>query len=185
VNAEGKDIRGGEVTAEERKLMLRKWRFAGALLAVLVTASAISMAASIGFAQEVSPLSPADFKKLVAYIDTIGVKQTFPPPMARNLGLSQDLKQDLPVISVVTNDHKIYFCRSELDAKDYLIWVIGSNEKSSSMFVTHQDLKLASALYMRAEAIPQRQNVNDDEVLTEYKHALEALSQDLHKTKSH
>jgi hypothetical protein len=157
--------------------MLRTWRIAAALLGVLM------MSASVGFAEEAPPLSPADFKKLVGYIDTIGVKQTFPPPMARNLGLSQDLKQDLPVVSVVTNDHKVYFCRSELDAKDYLIWVIGSDKKSSSMFVTHDDLKLASALYMRAEAIPQRQNVNDDEVLTEYKKALAALSQDLHKTK--
>jgi hypothetical protein len=165
--------------------MLRKWRIAAALLAVLITVSAVLMAASIGFAQEASPLSPADLKKLLGYVDTIGVKQTFPPPMARNLGLTQDEKQDLPVVSVATNDHKVYFCRSELDAKDYLIWVIGADKKSSSMFVTHDDLKLARALYMRAEAIPQLQNVNEDEVLTEYKHALEALAQDLHKTKSH
>jgi hypothetical protein len=165
--------------------MLRKWRSATALLAVLTTASAVLMAASIGFAQEAPPLSPADLKKLVNYVDTIGVKQTFAPPMARNLGLSQDEKQDLPVVSIVTNDHKVYFCRSELDAKDYLIWVIGSDEKSSSIFVTHQDLKLARALYMHADAIPQLQNVNEDEVLTEYKHALTALSQDLKKTKNH
>lgn len=158
--------------------MLRKWRIAAALLGVLMTAS-------MAFAQDAPPLSPADLKKLLSYVDTIGVKQTFPPPMARNLGFSQDLKQDLPVVSVVTNDHKIYFCRSELDAKDYLIWVIGPNEKSSSMFVTHDDLKLARALYMRAEAIPQLQNVNDDEVLTEYNKALAGLASDLKKTKSH
>ena len=163
--------------------MLRKWRMAGALLAVLISAAAVSMAASIGFAEDASPLSPADLKKLLSYIDTVGVKQIFPPPMARNLGLSQDEKQDLPVVSVVTNDHKIYFCRSELDAKDYIIWVIGSGEKSSSMFVTHQDLKLTRAMYLRAEAIPQLQNIDDDQVLTEYKKALTALSQDLHKTK--
>jgi hypothetical protein len=165
--------------------MLRKWRIAAAFLAILITASVVLMAASTGFAEEASPLAPADLKKLLGYIDTIGVKQTFPPPMARNLGLTEDLKQDLPVVSVVTNDHKVYFCRSELDAKDYIIWVIGSDKKSSSMFVTHDDLKLTRAMYMRADAIPQLQNIDDDEVLTEYKHALEALSQDLHKTKSH
>jgi len=163
--------------------MLRKRRIAGALLAVLITASAVLMAASIGFAQEASPLSRPDLKKLLGYVDTIGVKQNFPPPMARNLGLSQDEKQDLPVVSVATNDHKIYFCRSELDAKDYIIWVIGSDEKSSTMFVTHQDLKLTRAMHMRAEAIPQLQNVTDDDVLTDYKKALAALSQDLQKTK--
>jgi len=43
---------------------------------------------------------------------------------------------------------------------------------------------LARALYMRADAIPQLQNVDDDEVLTEYKRALAALSQDLRKTES-
>jgi hypothetical protein len=166
-------------------MMLRKWRIAGALLAVLVTVSAPLMAASLGFAEEALPLSPADLKKLLGYVDTIGVKQTFPPPMARNLGLTQDEKQDLPVLSVVTNDHKVYFCRSELDAKDYIIWAIGSDQKSSSMFVTHDDLKLTRAMYMRAGAIPQLQNVTDDEVLTEYKRALAALSQDLKKTPTH
>jgi len=111
--------------------MLRKWRIARAFLGVLMTASAVLMTASPGFAQDASPLSPADLKKLLNYVDTIGVKQSFAAPMARNLGLSQDDKQDLPVVSIVTNDHKIYFCRSELDAADYLIWVIGSDQKSS------------------------------------------------------
>jgi len=156
--------------------MLRNWQTAGAFLGALLTAT-------IGFAQEAAPLSPANLKKLLAYVDTIGVKHTFPPPMARNLGLSQDEKQDLPVVSVETNNQKIYFCRSGLDASDYIIWVIGSDQKSSSMFVTHQDLKLARALYMHAEKIPQLQNVNDDQVLTDYKHALAALSQNLQLSK--
>jgi pseudouridine-5'-phosphate glycosidase len=163
--------------------MLRKWRIAGALLGVLISASAVLMAASVGFAAEASPLSPADLKKLLGYIDTVGVKQVFPAPMARNLGLSPDEKQDLPVVSVVTNDHKIYFCRSELDAKDYIIWAIGSDEKSSSMFVTHQDLKLTRAMHLRAEAIPQLQNVNEDEVMSEYNQALEGLARDLKKSR--
>jgi len=154
-----------------------KWRIAGALLAA-------SMTGFIASAQDAAPLSPADLKKLLTYVDTIGSKQSFPPPMAKNLGLSQDEKQNLPVVSVATNDHRVYFCRSGLDANDYIIWAIASDQKSSSMFVTHQDLKLARALYMRAEAVPQLQNVNDDEVEANYEKALAALAQDLNKTKS-
>ena len=156
--------------------MLPKWRIAGALVAVLMTAS-------LGSAEEASPLSPADLKQLVSYIDSIGVKQSFPAPMAKNLGLSPDDKKDLPVVSIVTNDHRVYFCRSGLNAKDYIIWVISADQKSSSMFVTHQDLKLTRALYMRADAIPQLQNVNDADVVNDYKHGLAALSEDLRKTK--
>ena len=154
-----------------------KWPIAGALLAVLMTGF-------IASAEEASPLSPADLKKLLTYVDTIGLKQTFPAPMAQNLGLSQDEKQDLPVVSVVTDDHTVYFCRSGLDANDYVIWVIGSDKKSSSMFVTHQDLKLVRALYVKAEAIPQLQNITDDEVEANYEKALAALARDLHKTKN-
>jgi hypothetical protein len=161
--------------------MLRKWRIAGALLGVLTAASLGS--ASLGLAEDAPPLSPADFKKLVSYIDNVGVKQTFPAPMAKNLGLSSDEKKDLPVVSIVTNDHRIYFCRSGLDANDYIIWVIGADEKSSSMFVTHQDLKLTHALSMHADAVPQIESINDSLVVTNYAHSLAALSQDLRKSK--
>ncbi len=154
-----------------------KWQIATVLVAASVTASVVS-------AQEASPLSPANLKKLLASVDTIGSKQAFPPPFAQNLGLSQDAKQDLPVVCVETTDHRIYFCRSGLDASDYIIWVIGTDDKSSSMFVTHQDLKLVRALYMRAEAIPQLQNVNDDAVYADYKKALAGLARDLKNTKS-
>jgi len=153
-----------------------KWQIAGALLAALMTGF-------IASAEEASPLSSADLKQLLTYVDTIGAKQTFPPPTAQNLGLSQDANQDLPVVSVVTSDHRIYFCRSGLDASDFIIWVIGSDQKTSSMFVTHQDLKLVRALYMHAEAIPQLRNVNADEVVADYKMALAALAQDLRSTK--
>lgn len=158
--------------------MWRKWQIAGAVLAVLMTAS-------IASAEDASSLSPADLKKLLTYVDSIGVKQNFAPPMAKNLGLSEDEKQDLPVVSVVTSDHRIYFCRSGLDAKDYLIWVIGADQKSSSIFVTHQDLKLTRALHMRANTIPQLQNIHDDEVEVAYEKALAGLAQDLKKTGSH
>jgi pseudouridine-5'-phosphate glycosidase len=154
-----------------------KWRIAGALIALLMTGFVAS-------AENASPLSPADLKQLLTFVDTVGSKQTFAAPMAKNLGLSKDEKQDLPVVSVVTNDHRIYFCRSGLDASDYIIWVIGSDKKSSSMFVTHDDLKLSRALDLKADAIPQLQNINNDEVAANYEKALAALAQDLHKTKS-
>jgi hypothetical protein len=153
-----------------------KWRIAGALLGVLMTAT-------VGSAEEAPPLSAADLKQLVSYVDSIGVKQSFPAPMAKNLGLSSDEKKDLPVVSIVTNDHRVYFCRSELDAKDYIIWVIAPDQKSSSMFVTHQDLKLTRAMYMHADAVPQLENINDAAVVTNYARSLAALSKDLRKTK--
>lgn len=153
-----------------------KWRIAGALIALLMTGS-------VAAAEEASPLSPADLKQILTFVDTIGSKQSFPAPMAQNLGLSQDAKQDLPVVSIVTNDHRIFFCRSGLDAGDYVIWVIGSDQKSSSMFVTHADLKLSRALYMRNETIPQLRNVGNPEVKAAYKKALAGLASDLHKTK--
>jgi hypothetical protein len=131
------------------------------------------------------PLSSADFNALLGYIDSIGSKQNFSAPMAKNLSLSQDDKQDLPVTCVVTNDHKIYLCRSGLDAKDYLVWVIGADKKSSTMYVTHKDLKLAVALSMHADKVPQLENISYDNVLTAYKKALAGLAQDLHKTASH
>lgn len=156
--------------------MLPKWRIAGALLGVLMTAS-------LGSAEEAPPLSPADLNQLLSYVDSIGVKQNFPAPMAKNLGLSSDEKKDLPVVSIVTNDHRVYFCRSGLDAKDYIIWVIAPDQKSSSMFVTHQDLKLTRALSLHADAVPQLLFINAADVVDSYKHSLEALSQDLRKTK--
>jgi hypothetical protein len=168
---------GVDITAEQQT-MLHKWRIGGALLAVLMTAS-------LATAQDKSPLSPADFNALLGYVDSIGLKQSFQAPMAKNLGLSQDEKQDLPVTCVVTNDHKIYFCRNGLDAKDYLIWVIGANQKSSTMYVTHKDLKLSRALSMHAKAVPQLENIEYDTVLTAYKKALAGLSQDLHRTATH
>jgi hypothetical protein len=153
-----------------------KWRIAGALIALVMTGF-------VAAAEEASPLSPADLKKLLTDVDTIGSKQSFPAPMAQNLGLSQDAKQDLPVVSIVTNDHRIFFCRSGLDAGDYVIWVIGQDEKSSSMFVTRKDLKLTRALYMRNETAPQLQNTGDPQVEADYKKALAGLAADLHKTK--
>jgi hypothetical protein len=162
--------------------MLPKWRIAGALVGVFAFIGVL-MTASAGSAEEAAPLSPAELKQLLSYIDSIGVKQSFPAPMAKNLGLSSDDKKDLPVVSIVTNDHRVYFCRSGLDAKDYIIWVVAPDQKSSSMFVTHQDLKLTRALSMHADAVPQLENINDAAVVTNYARGLAALSQDLRKTK--
>jgi hypothetical protein len=172
---------GRRVSGRGAKLMLRKWRTAGAVLGVLMTASLGF--ASLGSAEEPPPLSAADLKKLLSDLDSYGAKESFPPPMAKNLGLSQDEKRNLPVVSIVTSDHKVYFLRSGLDAKDLIVWVIGADEKSSAMFVTHQDLKLTRALYMHADQVPQLQAINDAAVVTNYARGLAALSQDLRKTK--
>jgi hypothetical protein len=153
-----------------------KLLIAGGIFAVL--------AAGLASAQEEAPLSPADFKKLISLVDTTGTKETFPPPIAANLGLSQDKNKDLPIVNIVTTDNRIYFCRSGWDAKDYIIWVIGEDEKSSKMFVTHADLKLTRALYMRAYAVPQLQNTNDPAVEADYKKALAALAKDIQQRKT-
>jgi len=143
---------------------------------------AMSTAGLPSSAQESAPLKPADFQKIIGLVDTVGTRETFPPPIALNLGLSQDPKKELPVVSIVTTDRKIYFCRSQLDTSDYIIWVIGVDEKSSSMFVTHADLKLARALYMHADSVPQLQYINDPVVEADYQQALAALARDLQKT---
>jgi len=57
---------------------------------------------------------------------------------------------------VVTDHHKVYFCRSELNPADYIIWVRASDKESSYMFLTHADLKLVRTLYLKNEAFPGR-----------------------------
>ena len=62
--------------------------------------------------------------------------------------------QALPVTVVVTDNHNVYFCRSELDPTDYIIWVRTSDKDSSYMFLTHADLKLVRALHLRNNGFP-------------------------------
>jgi hypothetical protein len=49
------------------------------------------------------------------------------------------------VVAVVTDDHKVYFCRSELNPADYIIWARTADNESSYMFLTRSDLKLIRA----------------------------------------
>ena len=74
-------------------------------------------------AEEARPISAAQLQKILKFVDTIGGKEEFPAPTAQNLGISSDPNQALPVTVVVTDNHKVYFCRSELNPADYIIWV--------------------------------------------------------------
>src|SRR5271170_2944297 len=87
-------------------------------------------------ADEARPISPAQLQKILKFVDTIGAKQEFPPPTAQNLGISNDPNQILPVVAVVTDDHKVYFCRSELNPADYIIWARTPDNDSSYVFLT-------------------------------------------------
>ena len=147
-------------------------------LAVLIlTLVGIAIAAG----QEAPPISTAQFQKILKFLDTVGAKEEFPEPTAQNLGLSDDPNQTLPIISVVTSDHRVYFCRSQLNPDDYIIWVRGPDNLSSYMFATHADLKLRRALYLRTNAFPQPQNSISPQVQAIYNEALTALAKDADK----
>src|SRR5580692_7900051 len=94
----------------------------------------MSMLSTWAAAEEAQPLSPAQLQKILKFVDTIGAKEEFPPPTAQNLGISSDPNQTLPVTVVVTDDHQVYFCRSELDRADYIVWARTSDKDSSYMF---------------------------------------------------
>ncbi len=90
---------------------------------LLVAAVLIILASgTLASAQDTPPISPAQLQKLLKFIDVIGAKQEFPAPTALSLGVSDDPSKVLPVLAVVTDDHKVYFCRSQLDPADYIIW---------------------------------------------------------------
>jgi hypothetical protein len=122
------------------------------LVAAILTMSMASMWAAAEEARP--PISPAQLQKIIKFVDTIGGKEEFPPPTAQNLGISTDPNQTLPVTVVVTDDHKVYFCRSELNPADYIIWVRTTDKESSYMFLTHADLKLVRTLYLKSQAFP-------------------------------
>src|ERR1700730_9781621 len=96
-------------------------------------------------AQGARPISPGQLQKILKFVDTFGAKEEFPPPTAQNRGISSDPTQKLPVVAVVTDDHKAYFCRSELNPADYIIWARTADTESSYMFLTRSDLKLIRA----------------------------------------
>jgi hypothetical protein len=141
----------------------------------------MSMISTWAAAEEAQPLSPAQLQKILKFVDTIGAKEEFPPPTAQNLGISSDPNQTLPVTAVVTDDHKVYFCRSALNPADYIIWVRAVDKDSSYMFLTHADLKLVRTLYLKDQAFPQVLDVPSTQIQTIYKHALVALGKDVDK----
>ena len=138
----------------------------------------LSMGVSV-LAQDAPPISPAQLQKLLKFIDTIGAKQEFAAPTAQNLGISTDPTQTLPVVLVVTNDHKVYFGRSELNPADYIIWVRTPDNNASYMFSTHADFKLIRALYMRNDQFPDIADGSSSQVQAVYKSALAALAKDV------
>jgi hypothetical protein len=152
------------------------------LIAAIVTALSAGMSAS---AQESAPMSPAQLEKILKFVDTIGAKQEFPPPTAHDLGLSNDPNKALPVVVVVTDNHKVYFCRSGLNPADYIIWVRTADTESSYMFLTHADFKLVRALYLHEQSFPRVVDAASSQVQSIYNEALTALAKDVDKSPSH
>src|SRR5262249_47494507 len=125
-------------------------------------------------------------QKILNFVDTIGGKEEFPPPTAQNLGVSTDPNQTLPLTVVVTDNHKGYFFRSELNPPDYIIWVRTSDNNGSYMFLTHADLKLVRTLHLRNNGFPEVLDAPSSQVEAIYKDALLALGKDVdHATSSH
>jgi hypothetical protein len=83
----------------------------------------------------------------------------------------------------VTDDHKVYFCRSELNPTDYIIWVRLADKDASYMFLTHEDLKLVRTLYLRSQGFPQIVDVPSTQIQSIYKDALVALGKDVDKVR--
>ncbi len=140
---------------------------------------AMSLTGALAAAEGIGPISAAQLQKILKFVDTIGGKEEFPAPTAQNLGVSDDPNLALPVTVVVTNDHKVYFCRSELNPTDYIIWVRTADKESSYMFLTHADLKLVRALHLRNNGFPEVLNSPPAQVQAIYKDALLALGKDV------
>ena len=156
-----------------------------AVVAMSIAAS-WAIAATWAAAEEARPISAAQLQKILKFVDTIGGKEELPPPTAQNLGVSSDPNQALPVTIVVTDNHRVYFCRSDLNPADYIIWVRTSDKESSYMFLTHADLKLVRALHLRNNGFPDVLDAPSSQVQAIYKDALLALGKDVdHASSSH
>jgi hypothetical protein len=151
---------------------------AAAILAVSIVGGG-AVATGPAAAQEAAPISAAQMQKVLKFVETIGAKEELPAPTAQNLGLSTDANQALPVTVVVTDDHKVYFCRSELNQADYIVWVRIADKESSYMFLTHADLKLVRALHLRFNGFPDVMDNPSAQVRAIYKDALVALGKDV------
>ena len=152
---------------------------------LLAAAILLIMTAGVLTAQEASPVSPAQLKKILKFVDTIGVKQEFPPPTAQTLAISADPKQALPVVAVMTDDQSVYFCRSQLNTDDYIIWAHVADTETSYIFLTHADLKLIRAVYLEGSKSPQLIDRASSRVQGIYKDALAALAKDVDHSAAH
>ena len=86
----------------------------------------------------------------------------------------------------MTDNHKVYFCRSDLNPADYIIWVRTSDKDSYYMFLTHEDLKLVRALHLRNKGFPDIVDAPSSQIQAIYKDALLALGKDVdHASSSH
>jgi hypothetical protein len=152
---------------------MKQW-LAAALIAIF-TAGIVS-------AQEAPPLSEKQFRKLIKFVDQIGAKQEFPAPTAQDLGFSSDTTLVLPVLLVVTDDHQVYFARSQRNRDDYIVWVRAEGNTASYMFSTHADLKLIRALYLKESQFPQSLDTSSPRVKKIYRDALADLGKDVDKS---
>ena len=153
-------------------------RLLAAAILMIMTAGALT-------AQEAPPVSPAQLKKILKFVDTIGVKQEFPPPTAQSLAISADPKQALPVVAVMTDDQSVYFCRSQLNADDYIIWAHVADTDTSYIFSTRLDLKLIRAVYLDGSKPQQLIDSASSQLQRIYKNALAALAKDVDHSASH
>jgi hypothetical protein len=150
-----------------------------------LAAAIITMLTSGGFAAaQTAPLiSPAELQKILRYIDTIGSKQNFAGPTAQNLGLSRDPSQVLPVTVIMTDDHRVYFCRSDLNHNDYVILLRMPGNGGSYMFSTNANFALSRALYLPVSDFPRVENANSSQIMDLYKRSLSALAADISKSR--
>jgi len=155
---------------------MHRW-LAAALIAIF--------AAGAAAAQEAPALSEAQFRKLDGFLDSIGAREEFPPPTAQNLGLTDDANLALPVVIVKTDNHQVYFARSQFNHNDYVVWLRAKDNAASYMFSTHPDLKLIRALYLKENEFPQPMDTAASQVQALYRDALIALGKDVDKSKPH
>jgi hypothetical protein len=73
-------------------------------------------------------------------------------------------------------DHKVYFCRSDLNPADYIIWVRAANALSY-LFLTDSGLKLIRAVHLKTAAFPEVLDVPTARIQAICKNALVALGQ--------
>jgi hypothetical protein len=154
---------------------MKRW-----LLAVVF---AMSTSGAVVSAADAPIISATQFQKLQKFLDTIGGKENFPAPMSEALGFSNDLTAVLPVLQITTDDHTVYFSRSQLNPEDYIIWARTKGDNQSSyMFSTHSDFKLIRALYLHTNDFPKLQDINSPKIQTLYRNALVALAKDVDKS---